>query len=319
LFQAEPRYPTSAADPTNAYREVFNYGRALRLKLDGGTELPLSLRLIRQLHGILMDGVRGANQTPGEFRKTQNQIGSPARFVPPPAQHLPEVLDAFEKYLHVKHSDLDPLVRAFIAHYQFETIHPFGDGNGRVGRLLLSLTIAEWCELSSQWLYMSSFFERRKEEYMDLLLAVSTHGDWERWIEFCLDGFIAQATDTEKRCDKLMNLYRDFHERIRNVRGGSVRLASLVDRLFMRPTVTVKGVKNDSRVTYPTAKSDLKKLESLGIVMPLEGMALATYYCAPIYDIIFGAPAEGTNETSQRLGANEVSLINYSTRQATAS
>jgi Fic family protein len=177
LFQADPRYPTSAADPTNAYREVFNYGRALRLKLDGGTELPLSLRLIRQLHGILMDGVRGSNQTPGEFRKTQNQIGRPARFVPPPPQHLPEVLDAFEKYLHVENSDLDPLVRAFIAHYQFEAIHPFGDGNGRVGRLLLSLTIAEWCNLSNQWLYMSAFFERRKKEYMDLLLAVSTHGD----------------------------------------------------------------------------------------------------------------------------------------------
>lgn len=161
LFQADPRYPTSESDPNNAFREVFNYRRALRLRLDGTNDLPLSLRLIRELHAVLMDGVRGSDQRPGEFRKIQNQIGWPARFVPPPPQHLDETLDAFEKYLHSVDS-FDPLVRAFLAHYQFETIHPFRDGNGRVGRLLLSLTIAEWCNLSSQWLYMSAFFERER-------------------------------------------------------------------------------------------------------------------------------------------------------------
>lgn len=282
LFQADPRYPVSDTDPANAYREVFNYGRALRLKLDGETDLPLSLRLMRELHGILMDGVRGSGQRPGEFRTIQNQIGKPARFVPSPPQYLGATLDDFEKYLHAEDSDFDPLVRAFLAHYQFETIHPFADGNGRVGRLLLALTIAEWCDLSSQWLYMSAFFERRKTEYMDLLLGVSTHGRWERWIEFCLDGVIAQALDTERRCDKLMALYRDFHERLKSVKGGSVRLAGLVDHLFSSQVVTVKSVQRQCGVSYPTAKSDLKKLESAGIVKRLEGTRPATYYCTLI-------------------------------------
>ena len=210
LFEADPRYPISATDPANAFREVFNYRRALRLRLDGHNTLPISLRLIRELHAILMEGVRGSDQRPGEFRQIQNQIGRPARFVPPPPQYLAEALDSFEKYLHAS-SLYDPLVKAFLAHYQFEAIHPFGDGNGRVGRLLLSLMIAEWCELSSQWLYMSAFFEKNKRNYMDLLLGVSTNGAWELWIDFCLDGVIAQSRDTEARCDNLLNLHRDFH------------------------------------------------------------------------------------------------------------
>ena len=287
LFQANPRYPVSEADPTNAYREVFNYARALRWKLDGHTDLPLSLRLIRQLHGVLMDGVRGSGQQPGEFRTIQNQIGRPARFVPPPAEHLRATLNSFEKYLHDENSGLDPLVRAFIAHYQFETIHPFHDGNGRVGRLLLALTISEWCELSGQWLYMSAFFEKRKQEYMDLLLRVSTHGDWGRWLEFCLDGVIAQALDTEHRCDKLMALHRDFHERLKGIGSGSVRLSSLVDSLFSRPICTVRGVQDEFNVTYPTARSDLRKLEASGILKKLESLPRATYYCSPIFHVTY--------------------------------
>ena len=167
LFQADPRYPMSENDPNNAFQEVYNYRRALRLRLDGANDLPLSLRLIRDLHAILMDGVRGSDQRPGEFRTIQNQIGRPARFVPAPPEQLGKTLDAFEKYLHVD-DGFDPLVRAFLTHYQFETIHPFADGNGRVGRLLLSLTIAEWCGLASQWLYMSAFFEKKKRVHGSL-------------------------------------------------------------------------------------------------------------------------------------------------------
>jgi Fic family protein len=283
LFQADPRYPTSERDPDNAFREVFNYRRALRLRLDGENDLPLSLRLIRELHAVLMDGVRGSEQRPGEFRTIQNQIGWPARFVPPPPQHLDETLNAFEHYLHSP-DDFDPLVRAFLAHYQFETIHPFRDGNGRVGRLLLSLTIAEWCNLSSQWLYMSALFEKRKKEYMDLLLSVSTHGAWEAWIHFCLEGVVSQSIDTEKRCDKLLALHRDFHARLK---GGSVRLSKLVDSLFSSPVVTVNQYKSMFKVTYPTARSDLKRLEGLGIVQQLENMDRITYYCSPIYRITY--------------------------------
>jgi Fic family protein len=282
LFQSDPRYPTSEHDPNNAHREVFNYRRALSLRLAGENELPLSLRLIRELHAVLMDGVRGSDQRPGEFREIQNQIGWPARFVPPPPSELAETLSAFERYLHSP-TGFDPLVRAFLAHYQFETIHPFRDGNGRVGRLLLSMAIAEWCGLSSQWLYMSAFFEKKKREYMDLLLSVSTQGAWEAWIRFCLEGVVSQSIDTERRCDKLLALHRDFHARLK---GGSVRLSRMVDSLFSSPVISVKHYKSVFSVTYPTARSDLKKLEALGIVKQLD-LEWITYYCAPIYRITY--------------------------------
>jgi Fic family protein len=283
LFQDDPKYPLSPRDPNNAFREVFNYRRALRLQLDGSNELPLSLRLIKELHGVLMDGVRGSDQTPGQFRQIQNQIGWPARFVPPPPQLLNETLYSFESYLHAQ--DLfDPLVRAFLVHYQFETIHPFRDGNGRVGRLLLSLTIKEWCGLSSQWLYMSAFFEKNRNRYMDLLLAVSARGAWEEWIRFCLEGVIVQSIDTEKRCDNLLSLHRDFHGRLK---GGSVRLSKLVDRLFSSAVITVNRYKQDFGVTYPTARSDLRRLESVGIIQPLNDMKTITYYCPQIYTITY--------------------------------
>src|SRR6266568_1511099 len=283
LFEADPRYPTSKSDPNNAFQEVFNYRRALRLRLEGENDLPLSLRLVRELHAVLMKGVRGSDQTPGEFRKIQNQIGWPARYVPPPPQNLDETLDAFEKYLHSTDA-FDPLVKAFLVHYQFEAIHPFRYGNGRVVRLLLSLTIAEWCKLSSQWLYMSAFFEKRKKEYMDLLLNVSTQGGWEAWIRFCLEGVVLQSVDAEKRCDRLLKLHHDFHDRIK---GGSVRLSKLVDGLFSSPVITVNQYKTHFGVSYPTARLDLKKLEQMGIVQQLEGMDLITYYCMPIYRITY--------------------------------
>jgi cell filamentation protein, protein adenylyltransferase len=283
LFEADPRYPVSPTDPVNAFREVFNYRRALRLRLDGVNDLPLSLRLIKELHAVLMDGVRGSNRQPGEFRTIQNQIGRPARFVPPPPQNLNQVLDAFEKYLHTEDS-FDPLVKAFLAHYQFETIHPFCDGNGRVGRLLLSFSIAEWCGLSGQWLYMSAFFEKNKKDYMDLLLGVSTHGAWDLWIQFCLEGVISQSRDAERRCDNLLRVHRDFHDRLK---GGSVRLSRFVDSLFEGPVITVKSYARKFDVTYPTARSDLKHLHSLGIVQPLEQMAFITYYCPTIYRVTF--------------------------------
>ncbi len=128
----------------------------------------MSLRLIRWFHQILMDGLRGVQGEPGEFRRTQNQISRPPRYVPPPPNEVPQCLDSFEKYLHANRM-FDPLVEAFLAHYQFEAIHSFGDGNGRVGRLLLAVCIMEWCGLSNQWLYMSAYFERHRGGYIDHL------------------------------------------------------------------------------------------------------------------------------------------------------
>jgi len=232
-----------------------------------------------------MDGVRGADQNPGHFRRVQNQVGKPARYVPPPVNELPSCLDAFEKYLHSGHR-FDPLVEAFLVHYQFEAIHPFGDGNGRVGRLLLALTIAEWCQLSNQWLYMSAYFDKNKDSYIDLMFRVSTHGDWQAWVEFCLQGVIEQTADTKRRCQRLLELNRQFHEKLKGI-GGSVRLSAIVDDLFESPVAIVTHVQRKHRVTYPTARSDLRKLESAGILHKLEDVGQISYYCSSIYDITF--------------------------------
>lgn len=145
LFELDPTYPESAEDPINARREVFNYSRALDYWHESKRTLPISLRLVRDLHRFLMDGVRGSDKNPGAFRTLQNQIGKPARFVPPPPARLMEQLDSLEKYLHADRP-YDGLVDAFLVHYQFEAVHPFMDGNGRVRRLLLAILIEEWCQ-----------------------------------------------------------------------------------------------------------------------------------------------------------------------------
>jgi len=290
LFQVDPTYPTSRDDPANALREVFNYARALGLQLESQEALPLSLRLIRRLHAVLMDGVRGAEQNPGQFRRVQNQIGSPARYVPPPINYLNDYLDALEKYLHTDHQ-FDPLVEAFLVHYQFETIHPFGDGNGRVGRLLLALTIDEWCNLSNQWLYMSAYFDRNKDLYNDLMLRVSMHGDWESWIEFCLKGVVEEASNTQRRCDQLLSLHRIFHEKVNKI-GGSVRLSSIIDNLFDSPIIIAFRLAQKHQVSYPTARSDLKKLEDAHILEVLPGSRQITYYCPEIFRITYSDAEE---------------------------
>lgn len=285
LFQVDPKYPLSSDDPVNAQREVFNYYRALHLRLEHQEALPLSLRLIRNLHAILMDGVRGAEQRPGQFRRVQNQVGSPARYVPPPVNYLEATLDTFEKYLHTEHC-FDPLVEAFLVHYQFEAIHPFRDGNGRVGRLLLALTISEWCQLSNQWLYMSAYFDRNKDQYIDRMLHVSTHGDWGSWITFCLRGVIEEARDTQRRCDRLLALHRAFHEKLIEI-AGSVRLSSIIDDLFESPVAVVASVQKKHNVTYPTARADLKKLKDAGIIQEIPNAPQISYYCPQIFDITY--------------------------------
>lgn len=284
LFRIDPKSPKSKIDPLNAYREVFNYNRALKL-LEQRDKRPLSLRLIRQLHEILMDQIRGDKQDPGNFRRTHNQIGRPARYVPPPVNYMHPLLDNFEKYLH-QESPFDPLVNAFIAHYQFEAIHPFRDGNGRVGRLLLSILIPEWCNLSNQWLYMSEYFDHNRDKYFDTLLKVSTEGKWEDWVGFCLEGTIQQAHDTEKRCDELIKLSREFHGALENAKG-SLRLSSIVDGLFESPVVTISNISRKYDVVYNTAKSYVEKLAALGVLEELGGLEKKTFYCRKIFDITY--------------------------------
>jgi Fic family protein len=285
LFQLNPQEPNSANDPINAYREVFNYGRALRLRMESPDRLPLSLRLIRDLHRTLLYGVRGSDRDPGEFRRLPNQVGRPARYIPPPPDRLPECLHSFEKYLHTP-TQYDPLVNAFLTHYQFEAIHPFMDGNGRVGRLLLAITIMEWCELSSQWLYMSAYFDANKDKYIDLLLRISTHSAWEEWIEFCLQGVRAQSSDALDRCRRLLALRDDYDKRILSTKG-SARLQPIAHGLFVHPIVSPSSLARKLNVTYPTARADIDRLVKAGILTQLPNTSPMTFYAPALFNITF--------------------------------
>jgi Fic family protein len=232
-----------------------------------------------------MDGVRGSDKNPGEFRILQNQIGRPARVVPAPPQVLPTLLGDLESYLHAPRT-LDPLVESFLVHYQFEAIHPFMDGNGRVGRLLLAILIEEWCSLSGRWLYMSAYFDSNRDRYLDLLFRVSTHGEWTEWIDFCLRGVVETAKDTQLRCETLVALHRDFHDRLRKG-AGSVRLAAIVDDLFVTPIAIAARVAQQHRVSYPTARADLDRLHKAAIIRPLEGASRIAFYCPKIFEATY--------------------------------
>lgn len=264
LFEIDPKEPKSIKDPANAWKEVFNYGRALRIGQKLLSELPISLRFIRELHKILLSGVRGVERNPGNFRKSQVHIGSDRRFVPPPANDAKDCLNELERYIHQK-STIDPLIFCFMAHYQFETIHPFLDGNGRVGRLLLSLMIYEKCELTSPWLYLSGYFDRYKDEYINGLFRVSTHGDWENWITFCLRGTVAASKDAISRFDRLVKLRDTYHNMVRDM-GASIRLSQIIEGLFGSPVITIPQTAKTQQISYPTARSDVEKLVELEIL-----------------------------------------------------
>ncbi len=285
LFEVNPRNPKSARDRANDWQEVHNYLRALHTGCRMLKTLPLSLRVITEMHKILLSGVRGRDKDPGAFRRLQVHVGSDRRYVPPPPQHVMGALSALEVYLHDKNCPLDPLVRSYVVHYQFEAIHPFRDGNGRIGRLLLGLTVYQWCGLNQPWLYMSSFFDRYKEEYIDKLFNVSAKADWDSWIEFCLRGTLSQATDAIGRCDKLQELKKEFTAKLST---GSARLHALLQNLFERPIVGVAEYKRRMEITYPTASADIKRLVELKILEELEGCDVKTYYAPRIFDAAYG-------------------------------
>jgi len=280
IYQAEPKDPQSQDDPANAWREVSNYDRALSVGqglLEDGYSL--SLQLVRALHNQLLEGVRGNDKFPGQFRRTQVQIGADARFVPPPPEHLGQCLDDFQSAIQAE-TTIDPLVWAFMVHYQFETIHPFTDGNGRVGRLLLSLQIFQRLRLTRPWLYMSSFFERHKDEYIEGLYKVSTEGNWGKWLHFCLLGAAEQARDAVRRIDALISA-RDRYRQSVGESGASARLHLIIDKLFESPMMTIPGAASLTGVTYPTAQSDINRLIALQILREGPTGRRPQYFFAP--------------------------------------
>ena len=252
-------------------REVANYVGALEFGLERLDTLPVSLRLIRELHERLMRGVRGEQMTPGEFRRSQNWIGQPgctlndATYVPPPVPEMLEALDAFEKYLHADDSENSSLVRLAMIHYQFEAIHPFLDGNGRIGRLLISLLLVNWNLLSLPLLYLSAYFERDRAGYYERLLAVSQSGAWRDWVVFFLRGVAEQSRDAASRAKRLQDLQTEWRARLTQQRL-SARAIGLTDKLFDTPVLTIPRAQQLLKITYHAAQSNVERLVAAGIL-----------------------------------------------------
>ncbi len=254
-YEARQRsFPDAEAGAADAdVQEVSNYVHALDYGLQRIQSLPVSRRLLREMHERLMTGVRGQHATPGEFRRSQNWIGPPgstlsdAAYVPPPTDEMEHALDALERYLHERNS-YPPLVRLAFIHYQFEAIHPFLDGNGRIGRLLISLLLVHWNLLPAPLLYLSAYFEKRRGEYYSLLLAVSERGAWLEWTEFFLAGVAEQARDGVERARRLQELQARWRTLLQKARVSALTLAA-ADSLFELPIVSSESLRKRFEVT----------------------------------------------------------------------
>jgi Fic family protein len=287
LYEADPTDGEQAADR----QEVANYVRALEYGLKRLDELPVSLRLMREVHARLMQGVRGEDKRPGEFRDRQNMIGrqgqgpAEARFVPPPVAETQTCLDALEKFIG-RPSGLPVLIDLALIHYQFETIHPFEDGNGRLGRLLISLLLCERGCLTQPLLFLSAYLERHRDEYMDRLLAVSREGDWIGWIDFFLRAVAVQSRAAVARGGELLDLWASYRETYQTA-GSSPNLLRLVDILFERPAVTNRDVAELLGVSFPTAQNNIKALVERGVLSEVTGRHKNRVYVArQIVDVI---------------------------------
>jgi Fic family protein len=281
LFEVNPATELKTPD----VKEVSNYVQALKYGFKRIAELPVSLRLIRELHERLLTGVRGSDRHPGEFRTIQNYIGmrgqpiQNARFVPPSVLHLAPALDHFEKFLNTK-SGYPLLIELALTHYQFETIHPFVDGNGRIGRLILSLLLCERGPLPKPLLYLSAYFEKHRQQYVDLLFEVSRSGAWEEWIRFFVRGVAIQSEDAIKRSQKLLELWQNYRGRMQTARSSALAL-DLIDSLFSSPAITIPMAASRLKVTYASAQLNIAKLVEKGILNEVTGNRRNRVYIAP--------------------------------------
>jgi len=277
-FEAQGEPGTESNAPPNAdVEEVCNYLEALtysRAQLADAKGLPLSMRLLNETHQRLMRGARGSEKHPGEVRRSQNWIGGSrpgnARYVPSPPHLLGEVLGAFEKYLHAKDA-LPPLVRAGLLHVQFESIHPYLDGNGRIGRLLVTLLLEHWQLLTKPVLYLSLFFKRHREDYYRRLNAVRTDGDWEGWLDFFLDGVATIADEAVSSARELFTLVATDRSRVLAHDAMSVVALRLFELLTRHPIVTVAAVMKLIETTKPTAGRAIELLVAVGVLVETTG------------------------------------------------
>ena len=260
-------------DTPKDVEEVVNYVRAMNHGLARLPELPLSLRLLREIHAELMQGVRGGDKSPGEFRTSQNWIGgrgstlATAAFVPPPPHELMNTLGALERFLHDAKASVPLLVRCGLAHAQFETIHPFLDGNGRVGRLLITLMLCEDGALSRPLLYLSLYLKAHRAEYYDRLTAIRNQGHWEPWIGFFLRGVSVTARVATQTARDIVAL-REAH---RTAVAKNAKALVLLDALYRQPTISVNRVAQTLTCTFPTAAKLVKDFEARGWLRELTG------------------------------------------------
>lgn len=274
----EANHTARTSERPSDVTEVVSYVRAMNYGIRRLDELPLSLRLIKEIHGELMRGARGQEKSPGEFRTSQNWIGgtSPANaaFVPPPAHALLDCLGAFERFVHEHAHDVPVLIRCALAHAQFETIHPFLDGNGRVGRLLITFMLVEAKALSLPLLYLSIYLKGNRSEYYDRLTRVRMRGDWEGWVKFFLRG-VSQtarlATDTGREILKLREAHRAAFSKNSNA-------LTLLDTLFTQPHLDVKQAATVMQCSFVTANRIVGELQTAGVLKEITGQARNRVY-----------------------------------------
>lgn len=279
---------SSKRTSTDDIKEVRNYIRAMEHGVQRMSQLPLSLRLIKEIHAELLADVRGDKATPGEFRRSQNWIGPAgstpmsAAFVPPPVEEMTECLGDWEKFLHVR--DVVPdLIQCAMMHVQFETIHPFLDGNGRVGRLLITFFLLERQRLSQPLLYLSAFIAAHKNDYYDLLQRVRTHGEWTPWLLFFLQGVTKIATEAGTQAKELNALREQYRAQLRDKPNA----LGLLDNLFTNPYMTVSRATALLHKTHPTAKAAITVLEQKKILQEITGRQWGrVYVCRPVLDAL---------------------------------
>ena len=264
--------------------EVHNYVKAIDYGIKRLETLPISLRLIKEMHAILMKGVRGQHLTPGEFRRSQNWIGpggctlNDATYVPPPMDEMNESLGDLEKFIHDREA-VDGLVQCAMTHYQFEAIHPFLDGNGRIGRLLTILFLCEREYLKYPLLYLSAYFERNRSQYYERLLAVSQKGDWPGWVKFFLKAIADESKDAVENSRAILALLDDYRKRVEQKRP-SMYVFKLLDLISKNPYITIPTVAKTLDTSFHTAKAAVEKLQSMKILTETTDKERGKIYCA---------------------------------------
>ena len=279
--------------PLNDVQEVSNYVAAMNYGLRRLKTLPLSLRLIKEIHGLLLSKGRGSRKEPGEFRRSQNWVGGSrpgnAIFVPLPPDHVLECLGAVEKFLHNDPVRTPVLIKAALAHVQFETIHPFLDGNGRLGRLLITFLLCAEGALREPLLYLSLYFKQNRQQYYELLQSVRLTGDWEAWLRFFLTGVAetaAQAADTARALMKLAAADEKRVQAIGKAAGSALRVHRM---LQAQPLISIASASKELKLTFPTVTASLKHLEKLGIVRETTGSKYGRLYAYDRYLKILNA------------------------------